>query len=159
LKNCGTHACRDTDDNPLIPPVTVSSSNRYHSSFEEEDDVDLLQNPENAKEIGHFEGERIQEGDDGACNEIIVEPTPTVSGIVSLSPESNSTSTNKPAHSAWDVEFNTDTTASMKLNLLHKLTQKGRTYVTFSADGKYLATASSLGIVSIFYSKTGKRIR
>ena len=114
---------------------------------------------EDAKEIGHFEGERIQESGDGPCNEIIVEPTPSVSGIVSLSPESNSASTNKPAYCEWDVEYNSDTTASLKLNLVHKLTQKGRTYVTFSGDGKYLATASSLGIVSIFDSKTGKRIR
>ena len=138
----------------MISPV--SSSSEYHSSLEEEDSsTDRLQNPEN--EIGHFEGEIFQEGGDGPDNQITVEPT--VTGSLSLSPESNSTSTNKPGYSAWDVESSSNMTAALKLNLVHKLTQKGRTFVTFSMDGKYLATASSLGIVSIFDSKTGKRIR
>jgi len=157
------HACRDTDDNALISPV--SSTSEYHSSFEEEDAaIDRLHNLENVKEVGHLEGERDQGGgdvgerDEPYHNEI----TMGLTGIVSLFPESNSTSTNKPGYSAWGVEFNSDTshtTATLNLNLVQKLPQKGRTYLTFSMDGKYLATASGLGIVSIFDSKTGKRIR
>ena len=139
----------------MISPI--SSSSEYHSSFEEEDaTTDQLQNPENLKEIGHFEAERAQEDTNGCDNEIAMEPT--VTEIVSLSPESNPTSTNKPGYSVWDVEFNS-TTAALKLNLVHKLTRKRRNYVAFSMDGKYLATASNSGIVSIFDSKTGKRIR
>jgi WD40 repeat protein len=88
------------------------------------------------KKCGHFDGERNQEG-----GELTVEPT-----LVSLSPESNSTS---------------NTTAALELNLVHKLTRNGRTYccLAFSGDGKYLATASRSCVVSIFDSKTGKRIR
>ena len=155
------HASLDSDDDHLSSPV--SSSSESHSSFEEEDDATAqLRSPENAEVVGHLEGERNQGGgdvggrDESYQNELRTEPTGT--GIVSLPPESNSNSTNKPAFSAWDVEFNSDTTATLNLNLVQKLTQKGRSYLTFSMDGKYLATASSLGIVSIFDSKTGKRI-
>jgi len=148
-----THsACRDTDDSPLIPPA--SSSSEYHSSFEDEDAAtDRLHDPESAKEVGQFEGERDQEGGDGPDNQITA-----VTGIVSLSPESNSISTNK-GYSAWDVEYSSNTTAALNLNLVHKLTQKRRAYMTFSTDGKYLATASVSGLVSILNSKTGKIIR
>jgi len=151
-----THsACRDTDDGSLISPI--SSSSKYHSSFEDEDAAtDRLHDPESTKEVA-FNGERDEEGGDGPDSQITVEPT--VTGIVSLSPESNSTFTNKPGYSAWDVEFSSNTTAALNLNLVHKLTQKGLTYVTFSMDGKYLAVASRSGIVSIFDSKTGKRFR
>src|SRR5258708_4599354 len=56
-----THSCRDTDDNPLVSPV--SSSSEYHSSFEEEDAVnDRPHNPENAEVVDHIEGERNQGG-------------------------------------------------------------------------------------------------
>ena len=149
-----THS-RDTDDRSLVS--AVSSSSEYHPSFEDEDAAtDRLNDPESAKKVGQFKGERDEEGGDGPDNQITVEPT--VTGIVSLSPESNSTSTNNPGYSAWDVEFSSNTTAALNLILVHKLTQKG-SFVTFSTDGKYLATASILGIVSIFDSKTGKRIR
>ena len=149
-----THsAYRDTDDRSLVSPV--SSSSEYHSSFEDEDAAtDRLNDPENVEEVGQFEGERKQDGGDGPDNQIT-----TITGIVSLSPESNSNSTNEPGYSTWDVEFSSNTTAALNLNLVHKLTQKGITYVAFSMDGKYLATASTSGIVSIFDSKTGKRIR
>ena len=130
----------------------VSSSSEYHSSMGEEDaPTDRLHGPESMKELGHFEGERDQVGGDG---EVTVETM--VTGIVSLSPEFKLTST---GYSAWDLEFSSNSTAALKLNLVHKWTQKGRIYLTFSMDGKYLATASSLGIVSIFDSKIGKRIR
>jgi len=135
----------------------VSSSSEYRDSSFEGAATDRLYDPESAKEVGQFEGERVQEGGDDPDNQITVEPT--VTGIVSLSPESNSTSTNKPGYSAWDIEFSSNTTAALNLNLVHKLTRKGRAYVTFSMDGKYLATASTFGVVSIFDSKTGKRIR
>ena len=155
------HTCGDTDDDHLISPV--SSTSECHSSSEEEDAVtDQLHNPENAEVVDHLEGERNQGGggvggsDQPYQNEI---RAPTVTGIVSPFPESNLNSTNKPGYSPWDVEFNSDTTATLNLNLVQKLTQKGKTYLTFSIDGKYLATASSLGIISIFDSKTGKRIR
>ena len=157
------HACRDTDDNHLISPV--SSSSEYHSLYEEEDAAtDRLHNPENAEAVGQLEGERNQEdgggggqGDEPYQNE--TSEAPTVTGTVSLSPESNSTSTNKSEYSPWDIELNNNTTSALHLNLVQKWTQKGITYLTFSMDGKYLATASSLGIIFIFDSKTGKRIR
>jgi len=81
---------------------------------------------------------------------------PTITGIASLS---ITDSPSKPQYSAWDVQFNGDTKTALNLNLVHKLTQKGTTYLSFNMDGKYLATASVLGIVSVFDSKTGKRIR
>jgi len=143
---------------PLTSPV--SSISEYHTSFEEEDAAtDRLHNPENAEVV---EGERNQGGGGGGGDEPYqneISEAPTVTGIVSPSPESNSTSTNEPEYSPWDIELNSDTTAALNLNLVQKWTQKGRTYLTFSKDGKYLAAASSLGFVSIFDSKTGKRIR
>jgi len=146
------HARRD---NTLTSPI--SSSSEYHPSFEPEDAVtDRLHNPENAEVVGHLEEESDQESGGGDENEI--GESPTVTGILSPSPEST-TFTNKPGYSPWDIEFNSDTTAALHLNLVQKWTQKGRTCLTFSMDGKYLAAASSLGIVSIYDSKTGKRIR
>jgi len=150
------NAFRDTGDNALVSPV--SSSSEYHSSFEEEDFAsDRGHNPENAEVV---EGKRS--GDvgerDGSYQNETNEGLAVTTGIVSLSFESNSTSTNKSGYSPWDIELNSDTTPALNLNLVQKWTQKGRTYLTFSMDGKYLATASDLGI-SIFDSKTGKRIR
>ena len=145
-----------TDDNssPLISPD--SSSCEYYSTHDGEDAAsDSLHSLDNAEEIGHQGKERSQECTDAGGNEITEERT--VTGSVSLSLESSATSTNKPRYSAWDVEFNNNTKA-LNLNLVHKMTQNGKTCATFSMDGKYLATASNLGIVSIFDSKTGKRI-
>jgi len=144
----------------LISPV--SSTSEYHSPYEEEDVVtDRLHNPENAEVVGQLEGERNQGGGGGRGDEPYQNETSegrTVTGTISLSPESNSTST-KPEYSPWDIESNNDTTAALHLNLVQKWTEKGITYLTFSMDGKYLATASSFGIISIFDLKTGKRIR
>jgi len=147
---------------PLISPI--SSSSEYHSSFEEGTVTDQLHNPANT--VGKLEGEGNQRGGGGGGrgdepyqNEISEGPTVSVTGIVTPSPESNSTSTSNPGNFPWDIEFNGDTTAALNLNLVQKWTQKGRTCLTFSMDGKYLATASSLGIISIFDSKTGERIR
>jgi len=78
---------------------------------------------------------------------------------LSLQPEANIPPANKPVFSAWDVEPNPSSTATLNLNLVHKLTIKGMKRVTFSMDGKHLAAASSLGVVSIFDTRTGKRIR
>jgi len=158
-------ACRDTDDDPLISPVPPGSTREYNSPYEEEDTVtDRLNNLENVEVVGHLEGESNQGdngggggGDEPFQNEI--SEGPSVTGILSPSPESNSTSTNKPGYSPWDIELYHDTTAALHLYLVQKWTQKGRIYLTFSMDGKYLATASDLGIVSIYDSKTGKRIR
>jgi len=153
-------SCRDTDDDPLISPVHPSSE--YHSPYDEEDTY-RLHYPENGEVVGHFEEESNQRdgggggGDEPFQNEI--SEGPNVTGVVSPSPESNSTSTNTPGYSPWDIELNNDTTAALHLDLVQKWTQKGRIYLTFSMDGKYLATASDLGIVSIYDSKTGKRIR
>ena len=160
------HACRDTDDGPLVSRVPPGSTSEHHSPYEEEDIVtDRLHYPENAEVVGHLEGESNQGdsgggggGGDGPFQNEISEG-PNVTGIISPSPESNSTSTNKPGYSPWDIESNHDTTAALHLNLVQKWTQKGRIYLTFSMDGKYLATASSLGILSIYDSKTRKRIR
>jgi WD40 repeat protein len=119
------------DDNlPLISPsVSESSSSSYHSYFDGEDATSgRLPNEENAKEIGHLEGEGSQRKAMG----------PTLHGI---------------------VEPNSNSTAPLNLNLMHKLTLEGEKRVAFSMDGKYLATASSSGVVSIFDMRTGKRIR
>ena len=142
---------------PLTSPV--SSTSEYHTSFEEEDAAtDRLHNPENAELADQLEGERNQEGGGGGDEPYQNETSeaPIITGIVSLS---NSTSTNKPEYSPWEIELNNDTTAALLLNLVKKWTEKGMTHLTFSMDGKYLATASSSGVVSIFDSKTGKRIR
>jgi len=154
------NAFRDTGDNALVSPV--SSSSEYHSSFEEEDLASHRgHNPENVEVVegkGNQAGDDVGERDASYQNETS-EGLAVTAGIVSLSPESNSTSTNKHGYSPWDVESNSDTTAALNLNLVQKWTQKGRTCLTFSMDGKYLATASSLGIISIFDAKTGERIR
>jgi len=101
-----------------------------------------------AKEIGHLEGEENQE--DGQ-NEINVART-----ITETTPQAI---VNQPGDSGWYVfQFNGNTKAALNLNLVHKLTQEGRIRVAFSMDGKYLAAASSSGIVSIFDLKSGKKI-
>ena len=134
-------ACGVTNDiaSPLVSPAP--SSSEYCTIFEGEDAAS-----DNAKEIGpsRVEGERGQED---------INVAPAVTGT---SLHATVTPANKPGYPAWDLEYS-NTTAALKLNLVHELTQEGRTNVTFSMDGKYLATASSSGIVSIFDSKTGKR--
>jgi len=150
------------DDDPLISPVHPSS--KYHSPYDEEDTVtDRLHYPENGELVGHLEEESNQrDGGGGGRDEPFqneISEGPSVTGTVSPSPESNSTSTNKPGYSPWDIELYHDTTAALHLNLVRKWTQKGITYLTFSMDGKYMATASDLGIVSVFDTKTGERIR
>jgi len=129
----GQDIARVTDDkaSPLISPV--SSSSECHSPFDGEDAAS-----DNAKEIGHLEGERNQEG---AQNEVNVAPV-----ITGISLQAIVTPVNQPGYSAWDVVFNDNTTAALNLNLVHNLKQEGRSRVIFIMDGKYLAT----GIVSIF---------
>jgi len=134
------------DDNPsplisLIPSSEDAASDRLHD-------------PENDKVTVHLDGESNQES---GQNETLV--APTITGAASLSLQANVAPVNEPGYSAWVVEFSGDTTAALNLNLVYKLIQKWRTRVTFSMDGKYLASASSSGVVSIFDSKTGKRIR
>jgi len=135
-------ACGVTNDiaSPLVSPAP--SSSEYCTIFEGEDAAF-----DNAKEIGpsRVEGERGQEDRNVA---------PAITGT---SLQVTVTPANKLGYPPWDVEYNSNTTAALNLNLVHKLTQEGRTNVTFSMDGKYLATASSSGIVSIFDSKTGER--
>jgi len=139
------------DDPPLISSVSPSSA--YHSCFDGED-VASDQPPNQfdyAIEIAHFEGAGNQEGEsDGFYqNELNV--------ASSLSLQANASPANKPR--CWDVEPNSNSTAALNLNLAHKLTLKGVKRVAFSTDGKYLATASSLGVVSIFNTRTGERVR
>jgi len=148
-----TLVCGVTDDNPspLISPV---SSSGYHSIFDGEDAAfNHLHNPKNAKENGHLVGDSSQEGCE---NKINIAPTITTSLSLQVP---RVIPANKPGYSAWDVGFIGNSAATLKLNLVHKLTLEGRIRVAFSVDGKHLATASSLGIVSIFDSRTGKRIR
>ena len=65
-----------------------------------------------------------------------------------------------PSDATYNVEFNRDTKAVLKLNLMRMLTQNTfSTYAAFSTDGKYLATASVVGIVYIFDVTAGKRLR
>ena len=135
-------ACGVTNDNASPPISPVSSSSEYCTIFEGEDAA-----PDNAKEIGHIKGERNQEG---AQNDINVAPAITGTPL-------QATVTPANEYLVWDLEYNSNTTASLNLNLVHKLTQEGITNVTFSMDGKYLATASSSGILSIFDSKTRER--
>jgi len=135
-------ACGVTDDNPSPLISTVSSSGEYYSPLDGEDAA--LHNPEILKGVGYLEGEGNQEDDE---NEIDSAP------ITGLGTASHAT-----GH--WAGEFNSNSsTTTLNLNLVHKLTLEGRIRVAFSVDGKHLATASSLGIVSIFDLKTGKRIR
>jgi WD40 repeat protein len=149
LRQTISRACGFTRNNshspsPLISPVS-SSSSEYYPCLEGEDTVpDRLDVPEDSRETGQIEADRNEE--DGDVRER--------DGI-----ELNALPTNKPVHSPWDVEFNNDTKIGLHLDLVHKLPQEGVGFVAFSMDGKYLATASSLGIVTIFDSKTGKRIR
>ena len=97
------------------------------------------------KERGHLDGEgNLEESDGSSHNE--VNDTPSTLLQANLSPD------NKPWYSAWDVEYNSNSTATLNMNLMHKLT------VAFSMDGRYLATASGSGIVTIFDTRTGKRI-
>jgi len=126
------------DNHSPISPVS-SSIEPFHG-----DDA----TSENAKEVDH-------EGEGGQKRTNVVPITGTAP--LSLQATPNVTPANELEY-AWDVEYNNDTTASLNLNLVHKLSLEGRTRVTFSMDGKYLATASSLGRVSIFDSKTGERI-
>jgi len=139
------HACGVTDDNafPLISPV---SSSEYHSTFDGEDATS-----DNAKEIGDIEGERNQEGDQSEIN-----LAPTITGTVSRSLHANVTPAS--GYSAWKIESNSNPTAALNWNLVHKLTQEKGTGVTFSMDWKYLAFTPSKGIVSVIDTKTGKRI-
>jgi len=137
-------ACGVTNDNASPPISPVTSSSEYCTVFEGEDAAS-----HNEEEIGHIEGERNQEG---AQNDINAAPTITGNSL-----QATVTPADKPGYPPWDVEYNSNTTASLNLNLMHKLTQEGMTSVTFSLDGKYLATASSSGILSIFDSKTGER--
>ena len=123
----------------LISPVSSSSEYYSESSFDGEDAAS-----DNAKETGHFEGEINQED---AQNEINAAPSTPLQAIVTLA--------NNPGYS---IEFNSNTTAALNLNMVHNLTQEEGNRVTFSMDGKYLATASTSGVVSIFVSKTGERI-
>jgi len=133
------HTCGATDsDSDASPPTSpTSSSSDCYPTFEDA-----------SKGIGHFEGER----DVPYQNEINV-----ASAITGTSLQAIATPANKPEFSAWNVVFNDNTTVALNLNLVHKLTQEGRTRLAFSMDGKYLA-AAGLGIVSIFDSKTGERI-
>jgi len=122
----------------------------YHSPLEAEDAAsDQLVNTEDSNELP--KQERDQEGADVDRNEGIA-----ASGTASLS---TAISTNEHDAPAWLVEFNRNTTPVLNLNLVHKLTVQGGISLAFSMDGEYLATASSFGKVSIFHSKTGKRIR
>jgi len=130
-------ACGVTDDNASPPISPVSSSSEYCTVFEGEDAAS-----HNEEEIGHIEGERSQED---------INVVPAITGT---SLQANVTPANEPE---YHVAYDSNRTAALKLNLVHKLTQEGRTRVTFSMDGKYLATASCSGIVSIFDSKTGER--
>jgi len=133
-------ACGVTNDNASPPISPVSSSSEYCTVFEGEDAAS-----HNEEEIGHIEGERSQEDINVAL------------AITGTSLQATVTSADKPGYPAWNV-YNSNTVASLNLNLVHKLSLEGRTKVAFSMDGKYLATASSLGIVSIFDSKTGEII-
>jgi len=139
----------------LIPPVASSSA--YNACFDGEDaSSDRLPNQENVKEIAHLEGEGSQEGDnlgesDGPHqNEIYVAPRTLSLPHRVVVP---------PANEPGDVGSNSNSTAAMNLNLMHKLTLEGEKLVAFSMDGKYLAVASSSGVVSIFDTRIWKRIR
>jgi hypothetical protein len=129
-----------TDDNPSPLISRASSPSEYYSPLEMEEErgaaSDRLSDPESLE----------------------MTPEPTIAGV-SFEADADVTSTNEPGYSSWDVELNSDTTGALQLNLAHKLTQEGRIYLTFSMDGKYLATASISGILSIFDAKSGKRIR
>jgi hypothetical protein len=132
------HVCI-TDDNPSPLISRASSPSEYYSPL--------------AMEEGGAASDRLSDPES-----LEMMPEPTIAGV-SFEADADVTSTNEPGYSAWDVEPNSDTTGALQLNLVHKLEQEGGIYLTFSMDGKYLATASSLGIVSIFDAKSGKRIR
>ena len=131
---------------------------------------DQLDHPKISKNVGQLEGEHQEDDDVREDGMEPISPTEELwhstwdvelwgDTVAPLLPHELSVApTNEPGHSAWDVKLLSDSTNSA-LKLVHKLTQEGGTYVSFSTDGKYLATASSLGIVTIFASKTGKRIR
>jgi len=108
---------------------------------------DQLDNTEYLNELP--KQKKDQDGADVDWNEGIA-----ASGTASLS---TTISTNEHDTPAWHVGFNRNTTPILNINLMHKL--QGRIKLAFSMDGEYLATASSSGKVSIFHSKTGKRIR
>jgi len=128
----------------------VSPSSEYHSPLEGEDSAsDHLDNTEDSNELP--KQERDEEGADVDRNESIA-----ASGTASLSTAISTTVHDAPA---WRIEFNRNTTPILNINLVHKLTSQGRIVLAFSMDGEYLATASYSGKVSIFHSKTGKRIR
>jgi len=140
------HTCRITNDNPS-PLISSESVSSYHTPLEGEDATsDQLDDTEDSNELP--KQERDQEGADVDRNESIA-ASGTASPI----------STNEHDVPAWHVEFNRNTTPILNINLMHKLTPQGRINLAFSMDGEYLATASSFGKVSIFHSKTGKRIR
>src|SRR5258708_38299179 len=134
------------DDSPSPPTSPVSSSIKYFYG----DGA----TSENAKEIDHLEENMNQRGGQKRINVVPI----TGTAPLSLQAAQNVTPANELDYSAWDVEYNSNTTTSLNLHLVHKWSLEGRTRVTFSMDGKYLATASSLGIVSIFDSNTGERI-
>jgi len=144
-----THTCRITDDNPS-PLISSESVSSYHSPLEGEDSAsDHLVNTEDSNELP--KQERDQEGADVDRNESIA-----ASGTASLP---TGIFTDEHDAPAWHVEFNRNTTPIPNLNLMHKLTLQRGINLAFSMDGEYLATASYSGKVSIFHSKTGKRIR
>jgi len=125
----------------------------YHSPLEGEDAAsDQLDNTEDSNELP--KQERDQEGADVDRNESMV--LAIAANGASLS---TAISTNLHDVLAWRIEFNRNTTPVLNLNLVHKLILQRGISLAFSMDGEYLATASSSGKVSIFHSKTGKRIR
>jgi len=125
-----------------------------HHGQEAHDDPPLI------SPVGHLEGERHQGGDPlGESDESYQEGINDAPGTSSLPSQANLSTANEAGNSAWDVELNSNLTAALNLNLVHKLTVTGENTLAFSMDGKYLATASSSGMVSIFDTRTGKRIR
>ena len=144
-----------------LSPILSPASSSDESYFSIGEDGTLSDQPYDWREDERNQGGRSDNlGESYTSDEDEIQNNSTIPGNTSLSLQSNLSPVAQPeADYTWKVEFNPDTKVALKLNLVHTLTQNAiRTYAAFSMDGKYLATVSETGVVSIFDVKTGKRL-